>query len=119
MFPRDLPRIAPLVDILRVPADCNSRALSNTSIDGEDSPEGVCCDFVVGQGPLGAGLEGAIIASSRRVKRMDRAQDRVDIFGTSAVFHVDICTDILTIPVALQKAKDLRSLRNAASTRLT
>ncbi len=74
---------------------------------------------MVGQGPLGAGLEGAIIASSRRVKRMDRAQDRVDIFGTSAVFPVDVCKDILTIPVALQKAKDLRSLRYAASTRLT
>ncbi len=73
---------------------------------------------MVGQGPLGARLEGAVIASSRRVKRMDRAQDRVDIFGASAVVLVDIRKDILTIPVALQKAKDLRSLRYAAITRL-
>ena len=50
---------------------------------------------------------------------MYRAQYRIDIFGASAVIFVDICKDILTIPVALQEAKDLRSLRYAARTRLT
>ncbi len=50
---------------------------------------------------------------------MDRAQDRVDIFGTSAVVLVDICKEILAIPIALQKAKDLRSLGYAACTSLT
>lgn len=116
---RDVPRITPLVDILRVPSDCNGRALSNTRIDGKDSSEGVRCDFMIGQSPLGARLEGDVIACGRRIKCVDRAQDRVDIFGASAVIVVDICKDILTIPIALQEAKDVRSLRYAASTRPT
>ena len=77
---RDVPRITPFVVILRIPADCNGRTLSNTRVDGIDSPEGVRGDFVVGQGPLGARLEGAVIASSGRIKCMDGAQDRIDIF---------------------------------------
>ena len=60
----DLPGITPLVDILRVPTNRNSRTLSDTRIDGVDSPEGVYCDFMVGQRSLGARLEGAVIASS-------------------------------------------------------
>ena len=50
---------------------------------------------------------------------MYRAQDRVDIFGASAVVLVDICKEVLAIPVALQKAKNLRGLRYAACTSLT
>ena len=107
-----------MVDILRVPADCDGRTLSDTGIDGEDGPEGVCCDFMIGQCPLRARLEGAGIACSRRIKGVDGAQNGIDIFGTSAVVLVDIRIDILAIPIALQKAKDLRGLRNAANTRL-
>ena len=115
----DLPGITPLVDILRVPTNRNSRTLSDTRIDGIDSPEGVCCDFMVGQRSLGARLEGAVIASSGRIKCMDRAQDRIAIFSASAVIVVGICKDVVTIPVVLQKAKDLRSLRYAATTCLS
>ena len=50
---------------------------------------------------------------------MNGAQDRVDIFGASAVVLVDICKNVLTVPIALQEAEDLRSLRYAASTGLT
>lgn len=116
---RDVPRIAPLVDILGIPANGDGRTLCNTRIEGEDSPEGVRCDFVVGQSPLGARLEGAVIACSRRVKCVDRAQDRIDIFRASAVVLVDVCKDELPIPIALQEAKDLWSLRYAAWTSLT
>lgn len=115
----DQPRITPLVDILRVPANCNRRALSNTRIDRKDRPEGVRCDFMIGQSSLGARLEGAIIACCRWIKSMDRAQHRTDVFGASAIVFVDICEDKLTIPIALQEAKDLRSLRYTARTRLT
>ena len=112
----DVPRITPLVDILGVPTDRNSRTFSDTRIDGIESPERVCCDFVVGQRSLGARLEGALIASSGRIKCMDRSQDRIDIFSASAVIVVGICKDVVTIPVILQKAKYLRSLRYAATT---
>ena len=115
----DVPRITPLVDILRVPTNRISRTLSDTRIDGIDSPEGVCCDFMIGQRSLGARLEGPIIASGGRIKCMDSAQDRIDIFSASAVIVVGICKDVVTIPVGLQKAKDLRSLRYAAITRLS
>ena len=115
----DVPRITPLIDILRVPTNRNSRTLSGTRIDSIDSPEGVCYDFMVGQRSLGARLEGAVIASSGRIKCMDRAQDRIDIFSASAVIVVGICKDVVTIPVVLQKAKDLRSLRCAATTCLS
>ena len=74
---------------------------------------------MVGQRSLGARLEGAIIASSGRVKCMDSAQDRIDIFNASAVIIVDVCMDVVTIPVVLQKAKDLRSLRHTATTWLS
>lgn len=107
---RDVPGVTPLVDVLGVPANCNGRTLSDTRIDGKDTPEGVRCDFMIGQSPLGARLEGAVIACSRRIKRMDRAQDRIDILGTPAIVLVDVRKDILAIPIALQKAKDLRSL---------
>ena len=50
---------------------------------------------------------------------MNGAQNRVDIFGASAVVLVDICKDVLTVPVVLQEAEDLRSLRYATSTCLT
>ena len=115
----DVPGVTPLVDVLGVPANCNGRTLSNTRIDGKDTPEGVRCDFMIGQSPLGARLKGAVIACSRRIKCMDRAQDRVDILGTSAIVLVDVRKDILAIPIALQKAKDLRSLEDAAVTCLT
>lgn len=107
-----------MVDILRVPPDCDGRTLSDAGIDGEDGPEGVRCDFMIGQCPLRTRLEGAGIACSRRIKGVDGAQDGIDIFRTSPVVLVDICIDILTIPMALQKAKDLRGLGNAAETRL-
>lgn len=116
---RGVPRISPLVDILWIPANCDGRTLSNTRIDGKDSPERVRCDFVISQSPLGARLEGAVIACSRRVKCVDRTQDRIDIFGASAVVLVDVRKDELTIPIALQEAKDLWSLRCAAWTSLT
>lgn len=35
---------------------------------------------------------------------MYRAQDSVDVLGASAVVLVDICIDILAVPIALQKA---------------
>lgn len=116
---RAVPRITPLVNIFRIPANCDGRALINTGIYGKDTPEGVCCDFMIGQGPFGARLEGTVIASSRRIKRMDRAQNCVDIFGASAVVLVDICKDVLAIPIALQKAKDLGSLAYTAGAGLT
>ena len=50
---------------------------------------------------------------------MNGAQDRVDVFGASAVVLVDIRKDVLTVPVALQEAEDLRSLRYTTSTGLT
>ena len=64
-------------------------------------------------------LEGAVIACSRRVKRVDRTQDRIDIFAASAVVLVDVCKDKLAIPIALQETEDLWSLRYAARTSLT
>ena len=115
----DAPRITPLVDILSIPTNSNSRALTYTRIDGIESPEGVCCGFMVGQRSLGARLEGAVIASGGRIKCMDRAQDRIDIFSASAIIVVGICKGVVTIPVGLQKAKNLRSLRYAATTRLS
>ena len=115
----DVPRITTLVDILRVPTNRKSRTLSETRIDGIDSSEGVCCDFMIGQRSLGARLEGAVIASSGGVKCMDSAQDRIDIVSASAVIIVCICMDVVTIPVTLQKAKNLRSLRHTATTCLS
>ena len=50
---------------------------------------------------------------------MDRAQDRIAIFSASAVIVVGICKNVVTIPVVLQKAMDLRSLRYAATTCLS
>ena len=44
----DVPRVTSLVDILGVPTDCDGRTLSDTSVDGEHFPEGVCCDFMIG-----------------------------------------------------------------------
>ena len=115
----DVPRITALVDILGVPTNRNSRTLSDTRIDGIESPEGVCCDFVVGQRSLRARLEGAVVASGGRIKGMDGAQDRIDIFSASAVIVIGVCKDVVTIPVGLQKAKDLGSLRYAATTYLS
>lgn len=119
LFLRAVPRITPLVDIFRIPANCNGRALSNTGNYGKDSAEGVCCDLMIGQGPLRARLEGTVVTCSRRIKRMDKAQNRVDIFGASAVVFVDICKNILATPIALQEAKDLGSLAYTTSTSLT
>ena len=115
----DVPRITTLIDILRVPTNRNSRTLRDTRIDDIDRPEGVCCDFMVGQRSLGARLEGAVIASSGRIKCVDSAQDRIDVFSASAVIIVGICMDEVTIPVTLQKAKNLRSLRHTATTCLS
>ena len=50
---------------------------------------------------------------------MNRTQDRIDIFRASAVVLVDVCKNELTIPIALQEAKDLWSLGYAAWTSLT
>ena len=108
-----------MVDILRVPANGNGGTLINTRVNGKDSPEGVRCDLMAGQSPLRTRLKGAVITPRRWIKRVNGAQDRVDIFGASAVVLVDICKDVLTVPVALQEAEDLRSLRYAASTCLT
>ena len=112
----NVPRITPIVDILRVPANRNRQTLSNPRIDGKDVPERIRRHFMIGQCPLGARLEGAVIASGRRIKCVDGAQDCVGIFGASVIVFVDACKDVLTIPIALQEAKDLRSLRYAART---
>lgn len=81
----EVPRVAVVVAVFRVSADCNSGRLGDTVVDRVDGTERIYDDLVAGKGFVTAGLESRRVAGCGRVEVVDGGEDNVGITARSSV----------------------------------
>ena len=97
----EVPGVAAVVRVLGVATGGDGSVGGDTAVDGVDGTESVNVDLEVGEGLVGAGLEGGSVTSGGSIESVDRGQDGVGI--PTRATSASVCSNVTAsgVPVAL------------------